>query len=498
MIYRLLFAVALLVCGSQIIRAVGEEPQEEQSVKWRYLAIESDNDSLPRFVELAPGNTIKFVDGNVVIGCPENSLSVKEGQPLRFTHRQRSSFKLSLIPPHESYSLDRFPLTLIHNETSIKTDTVTDCNGTLFMDELKPGNYTVTVSAPGRGLIAADTILLHQLDDSDEIRLDEFPVTPYALTVDSVSFKSQNACFDVYVSWNFGKLGFPLPYKYVLSLDNDSMREAGDTRFIYGNLEAGDHCLKLKGITPLGLETDSTVLNFTLDYPASDFIVRVVSDNDNSIPVENIKVALSGIALKQYAGLIQTTDKDGFAHFYDIPSGCYDILVADKAFPFESKSSADVKHNFNDVFEIRLNEKVLSPEDFSYSVSVNPKDLFDVWIEWKNPVCESFSHPDYIYIFTSGDEYIGETSELNFFIEDLKEEVYEYTVYSLSPYGNMSEGVALTIDLNGAKIGNLSLSESSPWIYYDINGRIISGDNLTPGIYIRSNGIRSEKVKIAQ
>lgn len=482
------------------IVALGQLPiygDDTAAGSWKYLVIKNEKDSVRDFSNLRAGMSIIYDGENLVAVDKDETMIIPAYVKTELIHKNNSSLGITLLAPHPDYVIDTIPVSLypFDKDTVIVRD-LSDSMGKLYIDNLDPGEYRLFAGEKSRGLLTEGVSFVHRMDDNVAIELEECPVKPYRVTMDSQVFDEVLATYDARLYWNNDEMGTLLPYTYRVSVDDSSPISIDSSEFMLSNLDAGQHSVAVTAVTPLGAESETANFIFRLEYPASDFIIRIISDNEKELPVNGLKVTLSMGEFNGRDVLELTSDEDGEVCFTNLFPGQYILSIEDPASPFSIKDDTALYHGYRDSADVRVEETVLPPENLLYTVTKGRNGKYDIVFNWENPASDLFLHPDYIYVFTSEDEFIGETSEYNFYIEDLDKDIYRYMVYSLSPYGNISEGVEVEVDINVAGIESPLITQDKDWIYYDLNGRRVSPELVRPGLYLRSNGVQTEKVMI--
>lgn len=472
---------------------------EGKAENWKYLKVNAENDSVPSFLFLHEGMELIGKDGCLVVRDGETVSSFPQNSRISLQLSRKASLGISLSLPHQDYGIENLPVVVSSDsEDSESLMLFTDEEGSVVIDDLVPGEYRLEVIGKERGLTAPAIEIYHQIDDNFRVELEEFPVAPYDMYVDSEVFDSEAASFDVVLKWNDDEKGASLPYRYIVSIDGHPAVAVDSTGYHFTDLEAGRHAGYIRGVTPLGTETELRHFSFTLEYPSSDFVIHLVSANESELPVEGIRVAVASLSQGDDSEILEAvSDGEGMARFAELAPGSYFVKVEDAAFPFTPFSHKGLIHGYSDEVTVRLHENVLPPVNVRHTVAEGRGGKYDVTFEWDEPKSYFFSIPEYIYIFESEGEYVGETSEFNFIIEDLVPGVYSYRVSSFSPYGNVSEGVDVEVDIDAfAGLQIIGLEDFNVWQYFDLTGKKVGENSLSPGIYIRVNGGKSEKIVI--
>ena len=94
-------------------------------------------------------------------------------------------------------------------------------------------------------------------------------------------------------------------------------------------------------------------------------------------------------------------------------------------------------------------------------------------------------------------EFVANVSEPIHTFKSLKPATYKAGVQAVYPSGKKSDISEITFTLSTSVNVEINFDDSdSSWQWYDVNGLKVNPDNLRPGIYIRTNGTKTEKVMI--
>lgn len=466
-----------------------------QDVPWKYMVLERESDSIPAVKKLSSLATIRNSDAGLEIFTGSDTVVLPVNEGLKLYHLQKNAFQIQLIPPHESYGLQGLPAEVKTPAGEMVANCIVDSLGIVVIDDLNPGDYSVSVNARNRGLVANPCRYNHNLEDRVGVKLKEDPVKPYNISANSI-FSEDEALFSSDLIWNNDTAGLGLPYTYLIGIDGARFFETDQNEFLVDSLSAGRHTVHIKGKTPLGVLTELARYSFSLDYPASDFKIHLVADEEGEMPLEGIAIRLRDEESEEFITPVILANESGDIKFRDLPPGKYSLQVDDPAFPFYAPEDLKISHGFRDEMNIRLQEEVASLRNLRYDISLARDGKYDLTFLWDRPEEEYFTVPLYIYLFMNEDGYIGETSEFNFILEDLEEGHYEFCIYSLSHFGNLSGCTEVAVDLNAETAGVTDIREAGDdeWLYYNLNGQRVNPDNLYPGIYVKTRGGISEKI----
>lgn len=211
----------------------------------------------------------------------------------------------------------------------------------------------------------------------------------------------------------------------------------------------------------------------------SDLSVRVLTNENLSIPLAGKFVTLHNEYDEIIYGIINKTTQEGETLFKEVPAGFYTLYVSDPENVFELYSLNHFHHGLSSSKELLVKEKVTSPEDINFELIYHGDGLYDVLINWET----SQYMTDYSYLIYLNDELIEETTSDCYVIPTLAPGEYDVMIVGRSAYGNIaSEGRHLHVVIDDNSGVQSSESESLIPVYFDLQGRIIR--NPVPGIYI--------------
>lgn len=174
----------------------------------------------------------------------------------------------------------------------------------------------------------------------------------------------------------------------------------------------------------------------------SDFSVKVLCDNERAYPIPGCLVTLQNERTQDYYAITQRTDEEGVAHFTDMPAGIYNAYLSDGGIRMFEFAETRIAHSYRDQGMGEMHEIVLLPSDLEYNVTENPEGKFNVEVVWgmNNGPLNDGPFRDYLFSLFLDGYYIGDTSETNYFIENLQPGEYQLTITALSWYGNETTG----------------------------------------------------------
>lgn len=463
---------------------------------WKYLSLGNSADSVKPIFPLSPSLKITFADGEMILDDGVSKKEVSQDLFPSLSFYRKASMEIKVRPEYDGYDLSNIRVTIrdAENQDSEKLYFSTDANGDAIVDDLAPGSYIVSIDRAFGLAFVRDSLVSHSIDDSALFTLKESPVNPFNLTSSPV-FDEETALFSTELGWNKDHRNFPpLPYRYEVVVDEKKAGESKSNELLVGNLNGGSHMATVQGLTPGGLRTEAVRINFDLVYPASDFRIVVLADNESTPPVEGAMVMLKS----ENGDLLVSalTDADGVASFPELASGNYSLYALMPERYLNELALSPVAHAYRDEFTALMEERLFSPADVSVNIVPLSDGLYAAELSWTtNEVSGPFN--DYLFSLFLDDEWIGETSESNFCIEDLHEGNYVVTIAPVTFFGGRPEPVTFEFSIGSTNgVSAIEVAEEG-CVYFDLNGVQIESSNLRPGIYIRKKPDGSvEKIRI--
>ena len=267
----------------------------------------------------------------------------------------------------------------------------------------------------------------------------------------------------------------------VMKFDGDSILFAdGKGRISYSR----------EGITSLGMR----------DTLASRMRVKVFGNLPEPVALSGTDIELQDP--EGHLDLVLTTDSAGTVSFPKIPSGDYKISARHVEEDFIATDLL-ITHDYDDTFCIGMDERLFTP----YDIKVDQKPLYtgltELKVSWNigdEPGVTSFRR--YRFFLDVDGNYYDDTEDLYLNLDGLTPGTYTLSLLAQSGFGTFTEPINLEVTIEEvdpdlfAGIGNAPSDTRSPWRYFDLNGIERSRRDLSPGLYIRTDGIRMEKVLI--
>lgn len=254
------------------------EEETKKSAGWKYLQVHSNSDSLNIIKELNIGAKIDFTGDSLLIISHKDSVFIQKDSRLKFLHIDRAPLWVVLEGPHPDYDLSDIPITVLTGENNDTVVYLSDHLGSLAIEDLLPGEFSIEVRAEHRGLVAAAKSWTHQLADTVTVALDEFPVAPVGLELDTIVLGEEDL-YDVDLIWPTKDLYAYLPYSFLVNLDENEPVVLDDNFLTFKAVEPGDHVINFWAVTPLGVETDIQTYEFNLPNPSTAAIYDPDSEN---------------------------------------------------------------------------------------------------------------------------------------------------------------------------------------------------------------------------
>lgn len=200
--------------------------------------------------------------------------------------------------------------------------------------------------------------------------------------------------------------------------------------------------------------------------------------------------------------LLLTTDSTGIVSIPAIPSGDYLISVVPPEDDFISTDFL-ITHDYDDTIYLGLEERLFSPYDIKVEQTPLYTGLTELEVNWnigEEPGEAPFRR--YRFFLEIDDNYYDETDNLHFHVDGLTPGTYTLSLFAQSGFGTFTEPINFEVKVEEvdtdffAGICDVTSDSQNPWRYFDLNGHELNEACLSPGIYIRTNGLRREKVLI--
>lgn len=186
----------------------------------------------------------------------------------------------------------------------------------------------------------------------------------------------------------------------------------------------------------------------------------------------------------------------GTATFTSVSPGWYYVKIYGESQGLENLVSEKFYHTiFSDNY-LEINEKLISPINSEWRILAVEEGLFTVEFKWSNP--EDFPLLFYKYKIYIDGTLVSELLEKKCRINGLVAGEHSVEIYGVSPSGNETEPLRFYITLDPSTTSVDFISEDSEWKYFDINGIERNSSNLRPGLYIRTDGKKTEEIIIKE
>lgn len=235
----------------------------------------------------------------------------------------------------------------------------------------------------------------------------------------------------------------------------------------------------------------------------SDFQINVCGLVEGHPSIEGSKVVLSRKDKDNNVRYKAFTDSAGIATFKDLPYADYRMVVFPGDDSFQSIDNDTVYHTFNDRVSIALEENVFTPYDITVEHSPLHTGLTELDVSWNiRSDLDEAPFRGYRFFLEVDGNYYDETEDLHLHLAGLPPGSYTLELFALSGFGTLTERIPIAITIEEvdpdmfAGISDVNRDTESLWRYFDLNGREINAPNLSPGIYIRTDGLKCEKILI--
>lgn len=243
--------------------------------------------------------------------------------------------------------------------------------------------------------------------------------------------------------------------------------------------------------------SDFSSMNFT-DCLFSDLSITTQTNNSSRLPIPEINVTL----LSQETGFLSfnaTSDVKGQLIIKDVPIGFYNIFCDDYNDIFYDYAMLDIMHTYKDNKIINLDEKMLTPIDFSYQIFKNQEDSFSAEISWRLANENDFTVlRNYKYDIWLDSLYHGQAQTNEYQIDGLNSGIHKISINPISNYDfSLQNPVDFYINISVSTSINQPDTDSLEAVrYYDLNGKQVDSRNLKSGLYIKQEGNNYTKIFI--
>lgn len=274
--------------------------------------------------------------------------------------------------------------------------------------------------------------------------------------------------------------------------DDSKVRKAryynNDTGTTFQNQRLGSGTEWNAGLPVINLYTEKIV----------DPVVGTVKDEDGN--------GIEGAVVKAESGEVYyeaTTDASGnwsMVIFQNTLS--YTVSASAEGYDASAPVALDMTGS-NDIV-LYPGEAVPAPVESAYpSATKKDNGKYDIVLVWDHPTAASkglkrYSTSDAGYTYEVHLDQVkhGETAENTYTINDVEAGDHVAEVYTKSATGKLSEALSIPFNSDIATaVANVNV-ENGEVRYFNLNGIEVKGDRLEPGIYVRVQGTKSDKVRI--
>ena len=448
------------------------------------------------FNNLEPGNHVLGVTAEYVKTRSEES-TLEINVPAADNY---AALTVKLIPDVTDVSLEGQKVSLMGVETGHLTTVEVDENGTSTIGYLPKGNYLVNVETEifddytGNFLLDKDSTL--------EIELKETISAPFNLDYEVTPNESGDT--DVELRWN-RNLGFRDSFEDY----EDFTQEIGDWTVLDID-KMPTYAFSIGGVTISKPESRGLVGAMVFN-PYSTEPVEAAQDNLFIAPDGDKYVMFNSPEMAQSNDwLISPTIKIGQDYVLRFSAKSYQDMYPG-SFEFCALRDKDIASP--DV----LDAFYLTDEWMRYEISLKQFEGENIEIGFHHTTFDGwFSFIDDVYVGPSeesaddnpatkrcnfdvylNDNFVANVSEPYHKFTSLKNGTYKAGVQAIYPSGKKSDVSEITFTVNTDGVVEIVTdSADSDWQWFDVSGIRVNADNLRPGIYIRTNGKKTEKVII--
>ena len=259
----------------------------------RWLVLTEKADSSVSIFKASPTLKISFEGEEMVILEDNMTTRVARENIAELYHTGATPVTVGIVADNEAATpLPEITVKLIQQETVSETEGVTDEEGKLCFPETAPGHYFL--EAGGSALFegySSVSPFLHIQDSDIAIILKEIVKAPigagYQITAVS------DDLYDLTFFWNMeeDQSGPYHGYEFRILLDDEFQGRTDDTVYEITGIPAGEHCLKIQGVSPYGSEPEPFEFLFDLESQTS-----TVGSILNSQSQHNVVFDLNGVA----------------------------------------------------------------------------------------------------------------------------------------------------------------------------------------------------------
>lgn len=269
-LFRILMSLAILL---STLQAMGDTAPAREGVKqgiWRHLKIEKQGDSIHDLIRIPAGTRIIYEsEGLKINNGSDRQTILPRGKRTDLHHHRAIPLSLAAATPHEAYDTlpIRLTLTKAGEEDLLLIDTIANAKTTIKFEDIEYGSYIATFDGSAIGL-TSDTLLLENFLEYRGIHyLQEIPLAPMGLKIDSIAYSRETGLYELAFSWNQEETRDILPYVFVAMIDDGFQNSTLTREILWEGIPAGEHRISVKGVTPCSRETKSAELTFTLETP---------------------------------------------------------------------------------------------------------------------------------------------------------------------------------------------------------------------------------------
>lgn len=219
-------------------------------------------------------------------------------------------------------------------------------------------------------------------------------------------------------------------------------------------------------------------------------------------PVEGYSLQEIPVSIRRTGhpfSLIDTVaDNAGLLEIGDLPPGDYKISVGSRTRGLYADNIA-AAHTFDDIAVVPLNEFPVEPSRLRTELAGYDRatETFSIKLTW-NDLPFLCSLP-YTYRITVDGKLETEATSCEAVLDGVAPGDHKIGVSGVLPSGEQTEEAVSMVYLSNSWMASVDemAATQEEWQYFDLAGMRVSGADLEEGIYIRTNGRVSQKVKVS-
>lgn len=227
--------------------------------------------------------------------------------------------------------------------------------------------------------------------------------------------------------------------------------------------------------------------------------VNVYANVEENPAVEGARIEVTSAFAEEETSFSATTDSQGSVILDNLPSGDYTLSVAPPDGNLLSSDTLLVTHDFDNVISVGMEENLISPYDITIEYTPLHTGLTEVELSWKTGN-ELLPYPTYLYFIELEGNYYDETESLSYRLAGLPPGTYTAELFAQSGFGTLTQRIPVSLEIEEvdpdifAGVEGILLEEDPQWRYFTLDGVEVDPSHLASGLYIRTNGLKHEKI----